>query len=70
MELIYNLLANFLFAFMTVGFVVLTTGLMLWLLLLEPKKKTKMRMYGFRGGAMISPPLCAQGHSARFRRGC
>ena len=47
MELMYNLLANFLFAFMTVGFVVLTTGLMLWLLFLEPKKKP--RMYGFRG---------------------
>ena len=68
MEFIYNLLANFLFAFMTAGFVVLATGLMLWLLLLEPKKKT--RMYGFRGGAMISPPLCARGRSARFRRGC
>ena len=70
MELIYNLLANFLFAFMTVAFVVLTTGLMLWLLLLEPKKKRETGRYGFRGGAMISPQLCAQGYSAGFRRGC
>jgi hypothetical protein len=28
MELIYNLLANFLFAFMITGYVVLTAGLM------------------------------------------
>jgi cbb3-type cytochrome oxidase subunit 3 len=53
MELMYNLLVNFLFAFMTVGFVVLTAGLMFWLLLLGPKKKT--RTYGFsRGGALIA----------------
>ena len=68
MELMYNLLANFLYGFMTVGFVVLTTGLMFWLLFLGPKKKT--RMYDFRGGVMISPPLCARGRSAQFRRGC
>ena len=69
MEYMYNLLANFLFAFMTAGFVVLTTGLMFWLLLLGPKKRT--RMYGFRrGGTLISPPFYAQGRSARVRRGC
>ena len=42
MELMYNLLANFLFAFMTTGYVVLTAGLMFWMLLLGPKSKTKM----------------------------
>ena len=53
MELIYNLLANFLFTFMLTGYVVLTAGLMFWTLLLGPKKKT--RMYGFSGGgALIS----------------
>ena len=53
MELMYNLLANFLFAFTITGYVVLTAGLMFWLLLLGPKKKT--RMYGFsRGGALIA----------------
>ena len=38
MELENNLLANILYVFMAIGYVVLTAGLMFWLLLLGRKR--------------------------------
>lgn len=41
MELTYNLLADILFIFMITGYVVLMAGVIFWLLLLVPRKKTR-----------------------------
>jgi hypothetical protein len=51
MEFMYNPLANILFTFMTTGYVVLTAGLMFWMLLLGPKRKTKIS--GFSTGVAL-----------------
>lgn len=66
MELENNLLANILFAFLAIGYVVLTAGLMFWLLVVGRKSRREYLALD----VSISLPLCARGRSARFRRGC